>query len=348
MAKNCVGLDVGSSAIKVVQLKQFKRGVQLVNFGIEPVPPQSIVDGSVMNTGAVADAINALFQKLKIRQKDVSLAISGHSVIIKKINVPTMTEDELEEQITWEAEHHIPFAKDDVEIDYQILNSQAGANQMEVLLVAAKKEVVSDYTSLIREVHLAPVVVDVAAFSLQNCFEVNYGATKETIALLNVGASISTINIISNGVSTFTRDMTIGGNSFTEEIQKQLNVGYEEAEAYKCGGTAGDEVVPQEVDEILSQQAEVMAGEFQRSFDFYLATTSEGNIDKVYLSGGSARVPALRKAIETRARIPLEIMDPFRGISVDASKFDMDYVRLQAPMAAVAVGLALRTEGDSL
>jgi type IV pilus assembly protein PilM len=349
MAKNCVGLDVGSSAIKVVQLKQYKRGVQLVNFGIEPVPPQSIVDGSVMNTGAVAEAINSLFQKLKIRQKEVGLAISGHSVIIKKINVPTMTEDELEEQITWEAEHHIPFAKDDVEIDYQILNSQAGQNQMEVLLVAAKKEVVSDYTALVREVHLSPVVVDVAAFSLQNCFEVSYGAnTKETIALLNVGASISTINIISSGVSTFTRDMTIGGNSFTEEIQKQLNVGYEEAEAYKCGGTAGDEVVPQEVDEILRQQAEVMAGEFQRSFDFYLATTSEGSIDKIYLSGGSARVPALRKAIETRARLPLEIMDPFRGITVDNSKFDMDYIQLQAPMAAIAVGLALRTEGDSV
>ena len=348
MAKNCVGLDVGSSAIKVVQLKQHSRGIQLVNFGIEPVPPQSIVDGSVMNTGAVAEAISSLFQKLKIRQREVGLAISGHSVIIKKISVPSMTEEELEEQITWEAEHHIPFAKEDVEIDYQIMNKDAGQNQMDVLLVAAKKEVVSDYTALVREVHLAPVVVDVAAFSLQNCFEANYGVNKETTALLNVGASISTINIVSGGVSTFTRDMTIGGNSFTEEIQKRLNVGYEEAEAYKCGGTAGDEVVPQEVDDILRQQAEVMAGEFQRSFDFYLATTSEGSIDKLYLSGGSARVPALRKAIETRARIPLEIMDPFRGITVDSSKFDMDYIQLQAPMAAIAVGLALRNEGDSL
>jgi type IV pilus assembly protein PilM len=349
MAKNCVGLDVGSSAVKVVQLKQVKRGFQLVNFGIEPVPPQSIVDGSVMNSGAVAEAISALFQKLRIRQKEVGLAISGHSVIIKKITVPSMTEDELEEQITWEAEHHIPFAKDsDVEVDYQILSHQAGQNQMEVLLVAAKKEVVSDYTALVREVQLSPVVVDVAAFSLQNCFELNYGNSKETIALLNVGASISTINIVSGGVSTFTRDITIGGNSFTEEIQKQLNVGYEEAEAYKCGGTAGDEVVPQEVDEILRQQAEVMAGEFQRSFDFYLATTSEGNIDRIYLSGGSARVPALRRAIEARARIPLEVLDPFRGIAVDSARFDTDYIQLQAPMAAIAVGLALRNEGDSL
>lgn len=348
MAKNCIGLDVGSSAIKAVQVRPYKKGVQLVNFGIEPVPPQSIVDGSVMNSSAVADAITSLCSRLKIRQKEVGLAISGHSVIIKKINVPVMTEDELEEQIHWEAEHHIPFAKDDVEIDYQVLGTEAGKNQMEVLLVAAKKEVVTDYTALVREAGFNPVVVDVAAFCLQNCFELGYGSANETIGLLNVGASISTINIVSNGVNTFTRDMTIGGNSFTEEIQKHLNVGYDEAEAYKCGGTAGEEVVPAEVDEILRQQAEVMAGEFQRSFDFYLATTAEGTIDRIYLSGGSARVPALRKAIENRARIPLEIMDPFKGISVDRSKFDMDYVQAHAPMAAVAVGLALRSEGDSL
>jgi type IV pilus assembly protein PilM len=235
-----------------------------------------------------------------------------------------------------------------VEIDHQILKSEGGTNQMEVLLVAAKKEVVSDYTSVAREANLNPIVVDVAAFTVQNCFELNYGITNETTVLLNIGASTSTINILSNGISTFTRDVTIGGNSFTEEIQKRLNVGFEEAEAYKCGGTAGDEVVPQEVDDILRQQSDVMAGEFQRSLDFYLATTSDGQIDRIFLSGGSARVPALQKAIENRARIPLEIIDPFRKIAVDESRFDLSYVQQQAPMAAVAVGLALRSEGDSL
>jgi len=348
MAKNCVGLDIGSNATKVIQVKQTKRGVQLLNFGIEPVPPQSIVDGSVMNSAAVAESISALFSKLRLRQKDVAIAISGHSVIIKKISVPQMSKDELEDQIYWEAEHHIPFAKDDVEIDHQILDSEAGQNQMEVLLVAAKKEVVSDYASLVREANLNPVVVDVASFTMQNAFELNYGISEETVAVLNVGAAISTITIISNGVATFTRDVTIGGNAFTEEIQKQLNVGYEEAEAYKCGGTEGDEVIPQEVDTILLQQADVMAGEFQRSFDFYLATTTGGQIDRIYLAGGSARVPALQQAIETRARLPLEVMDPFREVLIDESKFDMDYIQRQAPMACISMGLALRSEGDSL
>ncbi|MCB9555679.1 MAG: type IV pilus assembly protein PilM [Deltaproteobacteria bacterium] len=348
MAKNCVGLDIGSSAIKIVQLKSSRGGLQLVNFGIEPVPPQSIVDGSIMNTSALADAIASLVNQLKIRQKEVAIAIAGHSVIIKKIAVPSMTKEELEEQIHWEAEHHIPFAKDDVEIDYQVLDGSGPSGQMDVLLVAAKKETVTDYSDVARDAQLNPVCVDVAAFTMQNVYEQAFGKATETVALLNIGASISTINVLSEGVSAFTRDVTIGGNTFTEEIQKQLNVGYEEAEAYKCGGTAGDEVIPQEVDQILSQQAEVMAGEFQRSFDFYLATTASGQIDRIFLSGGSARVPALRQAIEARARIPVEMLDPFRGIMVDEQAFDLDYVRAQAPMAVVATGLALRAEGDSL
>lgn len=348
MGKNCIGLDIGSSAIKAVQIKQNKRGVQLVNFGIEPVPAQCIVDGSVMNSGEVADAIRRLFSRLKIRHKDVAIAISGHSVIIKKITVPKMSKDELDDQIYWEAEHHIPFAKDDVEIDHQILNPDSGQNQMEVLLVAAKKEVVSDYAALVREAGLNPLVVDVASFTLQNCFELNYGISNDSVALLNVGAGISTITILSGGVSTFTRDITLGGNSFTEDIQKQLNVSHEEAEAFKCGGSGGDEVVPQEVDQILMAQADIMASEFQRSFDFYLATTSEGQIDRIFLAGGSASVPALQRAIEERARIPLEVLDPFREVLIDDSKFDLNYVQRYAPMASIAMGLALRSEGDTL
>ncbi|MCC6748605.1 MAG: type IV pilus assembly protein PilM [Deltaproteobacteria bacterium] len=348
MGKNCIGLDIGSSAIKIVQLRQSKRGHQLVNFGIQPVPPQSIVDGSVMNTGAIAEAISALTSQLKVRQKEVAVAVAGHSVIIKKISVPIMTRQELEEQIHWEAEHHIPFAKDDVEIDHQVLQRHQAQNQMEVLLVAAKKEVVSDYAAAVREAGLNPVVMDVAAFTLQNCYELNFGQTQETVALLNIGASISTLNILAGGQSAFTRDVTIGGHAFTEEIQKQLNVSYDEAEAYKCGGSGGDEVVPQEVEEILGHQAEVMAGEFQRSFDFYLATTADGRVDRVYLSGGTARVPALKRAIEGRARVPVEVLDPFHGVQVDEGAFDMGYVRANAPMAAVAVGLAMRSEGDNL
>jgi type IV pilus assembly protein PilM len=345
--KNCIGLDIGSSSIKVVQAKSSKKGVMLQAFALQPLPPQTIVDGTIMNQSAVVDAIRELLSRLKIRQKDVALAIAGHSVIIKKISVPQMTDDELDEQIPWEAEHHIPFAKDDVELDWQVTNRQNASGQMDLVLVAAKKEVVHDYAAVAREASLAPRVVDVAAFSVQNAFESNYTvAPGETIVLVNIGAAISNINISKDGASAFTRDVTIGGNAFTEEIQKQLNVSYDEAEAYKVGG-AHDEhgVVPQEVEKIMESVADVMAGEFQRSLDFFLATSADANVTKIFLSGGSAKVAALHRAMERRSRLPVEVMDAFKQVQIDA-KLDQAYLRAHAPEAMVALGLALRGVGE--
>ncbi|HKA88444.1 MAG TPA: type IV pilus assembly protein PilM [Haliangiales bacterium] len=348
MAKQCVGLDIGSSAIKVVALKPQKKGaVALQSFGIEPLPPQTIVDSAIMNHGAVVDAIRSLWSRLRLRQKEVAIAVAGHSVIIKKIGVPPMTPDELDEQIPWEAEHHIPFAKDDVEIDYQVTSKQNATGQMELLLVAAKKDVVADYAAAAREASLSPQVIDVAAFSLQNAFEINYQtAPGETVVLVNVGAAISNINIMRDGVSMFTRDVTIGGLSFTEEIQKQLGIAHEEAEAYKVGGAPTEHgVIPHEVERIIENQAEVMAGEFQRSLDFYLATSAEANISKIFLSGGSAKVAALHRAIEKRSRLPVEVLDAWRRIAVDP-RLDLDFLRAHGPEAMIALGLALRYQGD--
>jgi type IV pilus assembly protein PilM len=347
MARNCIGLDIGSSSIKVVAVKPAKRGIGLANFGIEPLPPQTIVDGTIMNQGAVVDAIRTLWSRLRMRQKDVALAIAGHSVIIKKISVPIMTKDELAEQIPWEAEHHIPFARDDVEIDYQVVSPRNASGQMELLLVAAKKEVVHDYAAVAREANLNPVIVDVAAFTVQNAFEQNYQmAPGETVVIVNIGAAISNINILRDNVSAFTRDVTIGGTSFTEEIQKQLNVSHEEAEAYKVGGSHADHgVIPQEVERIIENVAEVMAGEFQRSLDFYLATSAEANVSKIFLSGGTAKVAALHRAIERRSRLPVEVLDAWRRVTLDP-KLDPDFLHAHSPEAMVGLGLALRAAGD--
>lgn len=349
MPKNCIGLDIGSSSVKVVQIKETTKGLQLVNFGFEPLPSQTIVDGAIMNQGAVVEAIRTLRDSLGIKGKEVATSISGHSVIIKKIKVPPMTPEELEEQIPWEAEHHIPFSKDDVEIDHQLVGNDASGGQMELLLVAAKKEVVADYSMVIREAKLMPVVMDVAAFTIQNAFEANYPVVpEEAIAVINVGATLSNINIIAGGTSAFTRDVTVGGNAFTEEIQKRLNVSQEEAEAWKIGsaGESAADVVPQEVESVIASVADGVAGKFQRSLDFYLASSSDATISKIYLCGGSAKVPALQKALETKARTAVEVMDPFRKVAVDEHKFDVGFVSHHAAEAAVAVGLALRRPGD--
>jgi type IV pilus assembly protein PilM len=349
MARTCVGLDIGSSSVKVVQLKETSKGYQLVNFGIEPLPPQTIVDGAIMNQSAVVDAIKQLKLALKLKGREVATAISGHSVIIKKIKVPPMTPEELEEQIPWEAEHHIPFSKDDVEIDHQLVTTQNAQGQMELLLVAAKKEVVSDYSMVIREAKLMPTVMDVAAFTIQNAFEVNYEVNpEESVALVNVGAALSNINIVSGGTSAFTRDVTVGGNIFTEEIQKRLNVSQEEAEAWKIGsiGEGATDVLPSEVEAVLTEVAESVAGQFQRSLDFFLASSTDATINRIFLCGGAAKVSALQKALQEKARAQVEIMDPFSRISIDERKFDMTFLHQHAAEAAVAVGLALRRTGD--
>jgi type IV pilus assembly protein PilM len=293
------------------------------------------------------DAIRTLWSRLRLKNKDVSVAIAGHSVIIKKISVPFMSAAELAEQVPYEAEHHIPFAKDDVELDYEVVVPQNAAGQTELILVAAKKEVVQDYAGVVRDAGLHPVVVDVAAFCAQNAYEVNYDmGPGETIVLINAGAAISNINIIRQNISLFTRDVTIGGNAFTEEIQKQLSVSQDEAEAYKVGGSYDEHgVVPQEVERIIEGQAEVLAGEFQRSLDFFLATATDTDVSKICLAGGSAKVSALHRAIERRSRLSVEVVDAWRRITIDP-KLDSAYLGAHSPEALVAVGLALRHPND--
>src|SRR4051795_1070103 len=340
-SKLALGLDIGSSSVKLVQLKEAKRGYILEAFGVAPLPPEAIVDGALMNSTAIVDAIRQLVSQYKLKNREAAIGVSGHSVIIKKISMPRMTQEELEESIQWEAEQHIPFDIKDVNIDVQILKPDANdaTGQMDVLLVAAKKDMINDYTTVVAEAGLWPSVVDVDAFAVQNCFSQNYEVPeRETVVLINAGAAVVNINIISGGVTTFTRDVTIGGNQFTEEIQKQLNVSYEEAEALKIGGGRGDAdaVVPQEVERVMQQVAEQVAGEIQRSLDFYAGTAPDSNFSKVFLSGGTAKVPALFKTIEARVGVPVEILNPFKRIEIDNRKFDPAFIMDVAPMAAVA------------
>ncbi len=346
--KLAVGLDIGSSSVKLVHLKEKKGGYALSAFATAKLPPETIVDGALMNSAAVVQAIQELVAGQKVKMKEVAIGVRGHSVIIKKISLPRMTQEELDDSIQWEAEQYIPFDVKDVNIDTQILTPPDVAGQMDVLLVAAKKEMINDYTSVCAEAGLAPAVVDVDAFAVQNAYEANYELVPgETVVLINVGASVTNVNIIANGVTTFTRDVTMGGNSFTEEIQKQLNVSYDEAEALKVGGQGeSDAVVPQEVERVIQGVAEQLAGEIQRSLDFYAATAADNRISRVYLSGGTARIPALFKVIEQRAAVPVEVLNPFKAIEIDNRKFDPLLLTNAASAAAVAVGLALRRAGD--
>jgi type IV pilus assembly protein PilM len=344
--KNLVGVDIGSSSIKVCELKEDRKGKRtMVRFGYHPLPSQTIVDGHIINSGAVVEGLDKLFFKQK--SKDVALRVSGHSVIIKKITMPMMTANELKEQIQWEAEQHIPFDLAEVEMDWQIVGRREEQRQMDVLLVAAKKEEVNDLTNIALEAKLKPKVIDLDAFTVQNAFEAGYGAIPmgQTLALLHVGASLTTLNILSQGTTSFTRDIANGGNNITEEIQRNLGISAEEAEAYKCGGD-GRGLVPREVPEIVGTVVEQLAGEIQRSLDFYLATSGDPEVHKVYVSGGTANIRALLDAIERRAKVPVELLDPMRIGGPDPKTVDQGLLTQRAAQAVVAVGLALRKDRE--
>lgn len=265
-------------------------------------------------------------------------------MIVKKIPLPLMTEEELEESIVWEAEH-IPFDINDVYLDVETLVTRAAQGQMDVLLVAAKKDLINDDCTVARDGGLEPVIVDVDAFCVQNMFEANYGImTGQTLVLIDIGATVSTINVVTDGVTSFTRDISMGGKQFTEEIQKQLNITYEEAEGYKKGSQGGndDAVVPQEVEKVVQNVSEWIAGEIQRSLDFYAATAAEARVSRIYLSGGTANLPALSRVIARTSGVATELVNPFRQVSYDTKQYSEAYLESVAASAAVSVGLALR------
>lgn len=344
--KNLVGVDIGASSIKVVQLKESRKKLQVVRYGYEPLPPQTIIDGHIMSAGVVTEALMRIFHDKKISQRDIAVGVYGQSVIVRKITVPMMTNEELEEQISWEAEQHIPFDIKVMSIDYEVLKRRPEAGQMDLLLVAAKKDEINDFAGTLREAKLKPMVVDINAFTIQNIFEHQNGIPDDqTIALLNVGAAVSSLNIVSKGVSSFTREITNAGNIITEEIQKQLGVPFEQAEAYKCGG-GPTQIVPQEVHQIIQTACESLAGEIQRSLDFYLATSGESEISRVYVCGGSAYLAPLSKAIEKRARVPVLLFDPMANLGVDTKLVNEQEMRARAAQLVVALGLSLRCDRE--
>lgn len=347
-AKSLVGLDIGSSAVKAVELRPSGKGYRVTAFGWEPVPPDSIVDGAIIDGGAVADAIRRLFDGRKIKTKEVAASLSGNAVIVKKITLPVMTEAELSESIYWEAEQYIPFDVQDVNLDYQVLESEeaAGKGTMDVLLVAAKKEKIADYTGVIAQAGRQPVVVDVDAFALQNAYEVNYGIEPGmTVVLLNAGASAVNVNIISGDQSVFTRDISIGGNAYTEALQKELSLPFESADLLKRGGEAAgfsyDDARP-----VLRAVTENVMLEIQKTFDFFKATAASGRIDRIMVSGGASRAEGFSELLNERFEATIEAFDPFKKVVFDSKKLGGDDPIELASTAAVAVGLALRRVGD--
>jgi type IV pilus assembly protein PilM len=348
-SKSIVGLDIGGSSVKAVECAVKSKGIELVKVGIAKLPSEAIVQGAFLNSAAVVNAIQEAVASGGIKAKHVAAAVSGHSVIVKKISLPAMSREELDESIRWEAEQYIPFDINEVNLDFQIVEGSEADGQMDVLLVAAKKDLIDDYTQVIADAGLQPVVIDVAAFAVENAFHANYeSAPDDVVALVNIGAQVVNINIVSRGAPAFTRDISTGGNAYTEEIQKALSVSWEEAERMKIGGSRHEEsqdVVPQEVEDSIRQVTDTVLGEISRSLDFFAATAAESRINRVYLSGGGSLVSGLESAFQGKTNLPVERLNPIARI-VPAASLDARMLEDMGPALAVATGLALRRMND--
>jgi type IV pilus assembly protein PilM len=340
-SKALIGLDIGSSSIKAVELKGSKHGFELVSFGLEPLAQDTVVDGAIMDAPLVAAGIGSIFDQQKIKTRSVATSVSGHSVIVKRVSLPAMTEDELYDRIQAEASQHIPFDIADVNLDYQLLESVDG--QMDVLLVAVKKDKILNHTNVLAQAGKTPVVVDIDAFALQNCFEVNYDPDPaQTVSLLNVGASVMNINIVRGGVPLFTRDVSVGGNQYTDALQKELDLSFEDAERLKKGDSVAG-VAEEQRTTILRSVSDILILEIQKTFDFFRATAAGENIQRIYVAGGSARVPGLVDLLKEEFAMPVEELYPFRKIVINPGRHSEEDIRDLAPRLAIAVGLALRS-----
>jgi len=341
--KNLVGLDIGSSSVKAVELGKKGSTLQLLNMGFENLQTDTIVDGQIMELNNVSNVITNIFNEHQIRTPRVAAGVSGHSVIVKNIVLPQMSQEELQESFSWHAEEHIPFDIADVNLDYELTSKSS--ESLHVLMAACKSDKIANVKQAIQLAGKQPVIIDVDAFALQNCYEVNYDPKAgQVVALLNIGAATMNINILNGSRSVFARDAQVGGSQYTSLLQKELGLSFEQAEGVKRGMALPEGIEARPIQPIIETVSDILALEVRKTMDFYRATADEGEaaIQKILLAGGGSKLPGLADYLAKRFEIPVEVFNPFRQIEVDDKKFDPDYMREIVPEMAVAVGLALR------
>jgi len=341
-----VGLDIGSRSVKVAEITDSKNGPKLKRFGMADIPAGAIGDGAISDPASAAEAIRQLFKSSNVRETNVAVSIGGYSVIVKKINVQTMPEEQLQETIHFEAEQYIPFDISDVNLDFQILGeNENNSSQMSVFLVAAKKEMVNDYINLVTLAGLTPCIIDVEAFALQNIFEANYDIEEENVALIDIGASKTSLNILKGNSSVFMRDVALGCLQVNQKIMSLLDCSYDQAELLKFGETSA-KMSAEELNQIISSVVTDWCTEIRRALDFFYTNYPDDQIKRIILSGGGAHIAEFRKLLATESSAQVETLDPFKKIGVDEKTFDPEFIRQIAPQAAIAMGLALRKVDD--
>jgi type IV pilus assembly protein PilM len=343
--KKIVGLDIGTSSIKLAELDHSRRGFTLKKFGVYPLSPGLINGGEIVEPSSVADCVTALFKTTGSRRKHVCSGIWGSAVIVKKISMERMHESVLAENIKYEAEQYISFKLDEISLEHHILRGQAGSgSSMEVLLVAAKQEFLYRFLETVEQapnLKLQLAIVDVAGFALANCFEANYGVVEAPIALLNIGAGVSNFIVLDRGEVVYSRDIPVGGQTYTMEINKQMGVPFAEAESHKISASS-EQPVPQEVPGLIASVNEFVVDEIRTVIDAYGSTASGAPLQRIFFSGGSMFIRDLLDQISRAVNLPYEIFDPFKKVSYDTKAFTSAQISQIKAISPVVLGLAMR------
>ncbi|AHI05095.1 fimbrial assembly membrane protein [Bdellovibrio bacteriovorus W] len=346
-SKKVIGLDIGTSSIKLAEMDVSGKGAQLLSFGFAPTPPNSVSGGEIVDISSVGIAIQSLVQEIASKRKAVATAMWGTAVIVKKITIPKIDKKLVQDQIRFEAEQYIPFDINNISLAHHVLSYSASPDTMDVLLIAAQNELVGQYTQVIEMSGMNCSVLDVSGFALANSFELNYGKFPgEVIGLLNFGASITNFVVIQNGEVIFCRDIPVGGANYTNEIHKAMGVTVAEAEALKLSAVSRREV-PDEVHSVISATNEAVTEEIRNSLDFLSATTNGLVLNRCLYTGGSSATSGLIETVSRITGIYMEPFNPFLKIQANPKKFSPDYLEQISPFAGVVTGLALRQVGDS-
>jgi len=345
--KKILGLDIGTSSIKFAELDSSRKGLTLNRFVVVPVPAGAMNGGEIVDSAAVTQSIESGSRQLKSKIKNVAAGMWGTSVIVKKISMPKMDEQVIGEQIKWEAEQYIPFDINEISLEYHILKNLKGAGEnLEVLLVAAKQEFIFRFLEAVEGAGLKCTCMDVAGFALANCFEFNYGSTNEPTALLNIGGGVTNFVVVDKGEVIFSRDVSVGGLTYTSDLNKAMGISLPEAEALKVSASMGQEV-PDDVNTIIKSTNDAVVDELKNSFEFFSATSGGTSVQKFYVTGGSMFIPGLVESLSSVTGIPFEVMDPFLKISSNRKNISADFIEQIRPISAVALGLAMRKIGDT-
>lgn len=345
--KKVLGLDIGTSSIKLAELEISSRGAKLVNFGLLPTPSQSVVAGDLVEPVGISRAVQQLVDQTKTQRRKVATGLWGSSVIVKRISIPRIDEKLVGEQLRWEAEQYVPFDINEINIDFKILKTPSVNNEMmDVLLVAAKQDGLIRYQEVIQASGLESEIMDVGGFALANCFEKNYDAKHETTLLLNIGCAITNFVVYDKGEVVFCRDTAAGGLTYTLEIQKALSINLDEAEAMKLSFSKG-QAVPDDVGGVVAATHDLICEEINSSLDFYLNTSNGGGIQRCFVTGGGSRTPGLMRALTERLKIACDQLDPFNHIKYHEKAFTPDFISEIRDFSAISLGLGLRTAGDS-